>query len=104
MLYLLFDKCFPYSVADCAVSEWGSWSPCDNQCGVGTQTRTRVIVKPEQNGGKHCPQLEQSRTCRGYAGCHQHDESPSHKGLFHCTDIERDEKTKKKGNVEIKTG
>ncbi|XP_011308797.1 somatomedin-B and thrombospondin type-1 domain-containing protein [Fopius arisanus] len=77
------DAC---SVADCAVSEWGTWSPCKSQCGVGIQTRNRVITKAELNGGKHCPQLEQSRTCRGFAGCREHSEL-SHKGTVLLTTL-----------------
>ncbi|CAD6237079.1 GSCOCG00002130001-RA-CDS [Cotesia congregata] len=64
------------SVVDCEVSEWGTWSVCDNLCGVGIQTRIRVITKSKQNGGKHCPQLEQSRVCQEHVGC-RHSERDS---------------------------
>ncbi|XP_034943892.1 somatomedin-B and thrombospondin type-1 domain-containing protein-like [Chelonus insularis] len=57
------------SVVDCTVSEWGTWSACDNLCGVGIQSRIRVITQSKQNGGKHCPQLEQSRICQEHIGC-----------------------------------
>ncbi|XP_014471836.1 PREDICTED: uncharacterized protein LOC106742959 [Dinoponera quadriceps] len=57
-------------VVDCAVSEWSLWSPCDNGCGSGTQKRSRVIEISEKNGGKHCPRLDQVRTCRSFQTCH----------------------------------
>ncbi|XP_029176107.1 uncharacterized protein LOC114944385 [Nylanderia fulva] len=57
-------------VVDCAVSQWGPWSQCDNGCGSGTQRRSRVIEISEKNGGKHCPRLDQVRTCRSFQACH----------------------------------
>lgn len=63
-------------MVDCAVSEWGVWSTCDNHCGIGIQSRIRVVTQPKQNGGKHCPQLEQSRICQEYAGCRHREEDP----------------------------
>ncbi|XP_020292416.1 somatomedin-B and thrombospondin type-1 domain-containing protein isoform X2 [Pseudomyrmex gracilis] len=57
-------------VVDCAVSEWSPWSPCDNGCGSGTQRRIRVIEISEKNGGKHCPHLDQVRTCHSFQSCH----------------------------------
>ncbi|XP_043279397.1 somatomedin-B and thrombospondin type-1 domain-containing protein-like isoform X2 [Venturia canescens] len=56
-------------VVDCVVGEWEEWSPCEDRCAAGVQTRTRSIVEPSTNGGKHCPQLEQSRTCHSFTGC-----------------------------------
>ncbi|KAH0956652.1 hypothetical protein HN011_006539 [Eciton burchellii] len=56
-------------VVDCAVSEWSPWSLCDNGCGSGTQRRSRVIEISEKNGGKHCPRLNQVRTCRSFQTC-----------------------------------
>ena len=51
-------------VIDCQVSEWSNWSKCDVVCGIGTSTRTREILRPESNGGRQCPPLEESRSCR----------------------------------------
>ncbi|XP_012281667.1 somatomedin-B and thrombospondin type-1 domain-containing protein [Orussus abietinus] len=56
-------------VIDCSVTQWSTWSACDNQCGAGIQRRSRTIVGPEENGGKHCPQIKQSRICQGFEGC-----------------------------------
>ena len=33
-------------------------------CGIGTSIRTRELIRPESNGGKQCPQLEEKRTCQ----------------------------------------
>ncbi|XP_011153581.1 somatomedin-B and thrombospondin type-1 domain-containing protein [Harpegnathos saltator] len=65
-------------VVDCAVSEWSPWSPCDNGCGSGTQRRSRVIEISEKNGGKHCPRLDQVRTCRSFQTCHAGIRSQPH--------------------------
>ncbi|KAK0156832.1 hypothetical protein PV327_011586, partial [Microctonus hyperodae] len=62
---------------DCVVSDWGTWSSCDNECGVGIQSRIRVVTQSKQNGGKHCPQLEQSRICQEYTGCRHRDVNSS---------------------------
>lgn len=58
-------------VLDCEVSEWGQWSECDKNCGIGMMLRTRDILQPAQNGGKHCPSLVQKRGCQGLR-CHGH--------------------------------
>ncbi|XP_011162613.1 somatomedin-B and thrombospondin type-1 domain-containing protein [Solenopsis invicta] len=65
-------------VVDCAVSEWSPWTPCDNGCGSGTQRRSRVIEIEEKNGGKHCPHLDQVRTCRSFEKCHARIRSQPH--------------------------
>ncbi|KYN34662.1 RPE-spondin [Trachymyrmex septentrionalis] len=65
-------------VVDCVVSEWSPWTPCDNGCGSGTQRRSRVIEIEEKNGGKHCPHLDQERTCRSFQKCHAGIRSQSH--------------------------
>lgn len=58
-------------VLDCKVSEWSQWSECDTSCGIGMMTRSRSILQPTQNGGKHCPSLVQKRGCQGLR-CHGH--------------------------------
>ncbi|XP_043489028.1 somatomedin-B and thrombospondin type-1 domain-containing protein [Polistes fuscatus] len=57
-------------VVDCIVSEWSEWSACNTGCGSGTQKRTRSIRISEKNGGKHCPRLDQIRSCRSFQSCH----------------------------------
>ena len=56
---------FFLTVQDCRVSEWGPWSPCSEQCGIGYQERRRVVLHEPANGGQHCPHLLQSKQCRG---------------------------------------
>lgn len=51
-------------VIDCQVSDWSDWSKCDVACGIGSSTRTREVLRPESNGGRQCPALEESRSCR----------------------------------------
>ncbi|KAH8240489.1 hypothetical protein KR038_003497 [Drosophila bunnanda] len=67
MVYLPLD--FP--VLDCQVGDWGPWSECDKSCGTGMMTRSRQVLQAAQNGGKHCPTLQQKRGCQGYR-CHGH--------------------------------
>ena len=53
-----------FSVIDCQVGDWSDWSKCDVACGIGTSTRTREVLRPESNGGRQCPELEENRSCR----------------------------------------
>jgi hypothetical protein len=48
---ILDDKKMNNSPKDCVTSEWSDWSSCSVSCGGGTQTRTRTIIKPAENGG-----------------------------------------------------
>ncbi|XP_011494438.1 PREDICTED: somatomedin-B and thrombospondin type-1 domain-containing protein-like [Ceratosolen solmsi marchali] len=57
------------TASDCTVSDWSEWSECNNKCGLGHQTRNRFIVRPNRNGGKACPETEQSMTCQNYDSC-----------------------------------
>ncbi|XP_033213050.1 somatomedin-B and thrombospondin type-1 domain-containing protein-like [Belonocnema kinseyi] len=69
----LGDCCLDFKeacgVLDCVVSGWGPWSTCDSECGPGSQSRSRMVVRNAENGGKHCPQLMQHRGCQGIK-CH----------------------------------
>ncbi|XP_075156397.1 somatomedin B and thrombospondin type 1 domain containing protein vexed [Haematobia irritans] len=62
------DHC---GVLDCQVTDWGQWSECNASCGAGIMTRSRKVLQPAQNGGKHCPTLLQKRACQGFR-CHGH--------------------------------
>lgn len=71
MLIILF--LFKYlTVVDCQVSPWGPWSDCDAECGSGTMSRTRTIQVQPENGGRHCPSLQQRRGCQ-VSNCHHQD-------------------------------
>jgi hypothetical protein len=54
---------FPCPV-DCEVYNWSPYSPCTKSCGVGSQKRSREIVKP-LNGGKACPDTTMTQKCNG---------------------------------------
>lgn len=58
-------------VIDCRVGEWGEWGRCSTECGQGVSKRRRAITHPAANGGKECPDLEQTRSCRTEGGCSQ---------------------------------
>ncbi|XP_035726472.1 uncharacterized protein LOC118443494 isoform X1 [Vespa mandarinia] len=57
-------------VVDCIVNEWSEWSACNTGCGSGMQKRSRSVRISEKNGGKHCPRLDQIRSCRSFQSCH----------------------------------
>lgn len=46
-------------------------------------TRTRTILTPPENGGKHCPSLTQKRGCQGLK-CHGQRERRVLRGNFLC--------------------
>ncbi|CEM31478.1 unnamed protein product, partial [Vitrella brassicaformis CCMP3155] len=48
---------------DCTVSDWSEWDKCSEECGGGTQSRTRTVVEPDQSGGAPCPELSEERAC-----------------------------------------
>ena len=48
---------------DCVVGKWSEWSPCTNECGGGTQERTREVKVEPKNGGDACPVLRETREC-----------------------------------------
>jgi thrombospondin type 1 repeat protein len=47
---------------DCKVTDWGPWSRCNKDCGGGTQSRSRTVTAPAQNGGQ-CPALTATQDC-----------------------------------------
>jgi surface protein len=48
---------------NCDVGDWGSWSACDKDCGVGNQYRTRIPTQQALYGGSTCPPLTQKQAC-----------------------------------------
>merc|ERR1712106_365283 len=68
-------------VSDCQVSDWSEWSSCSTECGQGKTSRTRSIERPAFNGGVSCPDLRQTRVCRGTscAGAKKQNSRTSHK-------------------------
>eukprot|EP00753_Platysulcus_tardus_P002780 PLAT11893.1.p1 GENE.PLAT11893.1~~PLAT11893.1.p1 ORF type:complete len:763 (-),score=403.70 PLAT11893.1:142-2430(-) len=52
------DEC----AVNCAVGDWGDWSPCTGKC--GNQWRERPVEQEAANGGAACPPLNQTRYCQ----------------------------------------
>ena len=74
---------FLFIVIDCQVSDWTEWSKCDVSCGIGTSTRQRDVLRPESNGGRQCPLLEESRSCRATKCSKRHlDKVSALKGIW----------------------
>ncbi|XP_046840974.1 somatomedin-B and thrombospondin type-1 domain-containing protein-like isoform X2 [Xenia sp. Carnegie-2017] len=48
---------------DCVLSLWSPWSECSVQCGFGTMTRRRDILKEPKNGGRSCPVRLEKKGC-----------------------------------------
>jgi hypothetical protein len=48
---------------DCRVTPFTNWGPCDRTCGGGWRKRARTIVIAVSDGGKGCPELEQTERC-----------------------------------------
>lgn len=48
---------------DCEVSDWSAWSQCSTECGTGTQSRIRSIIKPQIANGRKCPPLLETQNC-----------------------------------------
>eukprot|EP00927_Polykrikos_kofoidii_P023240 TRINITY_DN21471_c0_g1_i1.p1 TRINITY_DN21471_c0_g1~~TRINITY_DN21471_c0_g1_i1.p1 ORF type:complete len:744 (+),score=74.06 TRINITY_DN21471_c0_g1_i1:149-2233(+) len=45
---------YPCAAVDCEFAEWSSWSACSAKCGGGVRTRSRVIGRKAENGGRVC--------------------------------------------------
>jgi hypothetical protein len=54
---------------DCVVSSFQDWQGCPVTCGTGLQVRVRETVREEENGGKACPSLMETRGCVGLPAC-----------------------------------
>ena len=48
---------------NCVAGAWGEWGVCDTNCGTGTQTRSRTVETPAENGGSGCSPLIQTQSC-----------------------------------------
>jgi len=48
---------------DCGMTQWSQWNQCNRQCGVGTESRERLVVVPPRFGGSACGQLLEVRQC-----------------------------------------
>lgn len=62
-------KCEVSQVIDCRLSEWKEWSPCSENCGLGTSVRLRRLLTPAYCGGSRCRNetLVDSRDCESYS-------------------------------------
>lgn len=50
---------------DCETTEWGNWSDCTAQYGIGIKVRSRGITQYDQNDGALCPPLVEVSACEG---------------------------------------
>ncbi|XP_064653249.1 somatomedin-B and thrombospondin type-1 domain-containing protein-like [Lineus longissimus] len=69
------DCCSDYKTfcqaTDCEVGDWSKWGRCSRECGEGGESkRQRLIIVKSSNGGKKCPELEETMPCVGRS-CHQ---------------------------------
>ncbi|CAH0579198.1 unnamed protein product [Chrysodeixis includens] len=52
---------------DCVVSSWSEWSPCEQTKWGGRRDRTRVVLRPADDGGSPCPHLVGAEPCAPHA-------------------------------------
>ena len=59
------------NTVDCKVSAWSDWDACSSKCATdeGSRSRTRTVTKFAMNGGKPCPVLTATESCRGVPKC-----------------------------------
>lgn len=48
---------------DCKVGSWSAWSVCDQSCGSGSKSRSRVLIHSASHGGVACPPLQAHAAC-----------------------------------------
>ena len=48
---------------DCELAPWAEWAQCSAECGGGTKTRARTMMKAPENGGNQCAALTETLTC-----------------------------------------
>ncbi|XP_041329117.1 thrombospondin type-1 domain-containing protein 7B [Pyrgilauda ruficollis] len=66
------QKCTLYCPSECAVSDWGQWSPCPQVCDPNImQTRTRQVLRSPVSS-KPCPEDSQMKPCILNQNCFQY--------------------------------
>ncbi|XP_058277386.1 thrombospondin type-1 domain-containing protein 7B [Hirundo rustica] len=66
------QKCSLYCPSECAVSDWGQWSPCPQVCDPHImQTRTRQVLRSPVSS-KPCPEESQMKPCILNQNCFQY--------------------------------
>ncbi|KAF4788175.1 hypothetical protein TURU_163621 [Turdus rufiventris] len=66
------QKCSLYCPSECAVSDWGQWSPCPQVCDPSImQTRTRQVLRSPASS-KPCPEDSQMKPCILNQNCFQY--------------------------------
>ncbi|CAG4979623.1 unnamed protein product [Colias eurytheme] len=53
--------------ADCVLSPWSEWSPCEMTKWGGRRDRTRVVLRPAEAGGMRCSPLVAAEPCEPLA-------------------------------------
>jgi surface protein len=61
--YHYSDFCVNKRKDDACEYTWSTWSPCDEDCGGGIQTRNINIIKNPKNGGEACPPSTEEQSC-----------------------------------------
>ena len=56
------EACPDGCVQNCAVSEWGGWSPCNCSSHL-FRNRSRSVISPPRNGGQPCPGMLEQSVC-----------------------------------------
>lgn len=74
---------------DCELSDWSEWSACTAQCDMGSQTKSRRVLKPARSGGQSCGDTQGKQDCNSHAcdvNCLLHDDwSATDDCLTACT-------------------
>ncbi|XP_063257059.1 thrombospondin type-1 domain-containing protein 7B [Prinia subflava] len=66
------QKCSLYCPSECAMSDWGQWSPCPQVCDPNVmQTRTRHVLRYSVSS-KPCPEDSQTKPCILNQNCFQY--------------------------------